>query len=194
MAMSDSAKHKKAITEPLRADVLIDTLAALTKSIMRLDNKQQHIVNDWLVTWSKYLDFEGTFDPRRLVYYKRGDIVLAHFGYNVGNELGGVHYAIVVECDNNLTSGIVTVVPLSSLEDGKTENDLHKSEICLGRIIGDVDCYAMPLQMRPISKLRIIKPKHKAHGKMTVSGKLLNKIDEQLQRNFTKQKESKNET
>ena len=188
--MSDGTKHKKAITAPLGADELMDALAALTKSIMSLDYKQQHIINDWMVTWSKYIAFENTFDPRRLIYYKRGDIVLAHFGYNVGNELGGVHYAVVVESDNNLTSGIVTVVPLSSLEDGRAEDDLHKSEVYLGKIIDGVDCYAMPLQMRPISKLRIIKPKHKSHGKTTIPGKLLDKIDEQIRRIFTKQKEA----
>jgi mRNA-degrading endonuclease toxin of MazEF toxin-antitoxin module len=120
------------------------------------------------------------------VYYKRGDIVLAHFGYNVGHELGGIHYAVVVERDNNLSSGIVMVVPLSSLESGKTRNDLHKSEVFLGAIVGDVECYAMPLQMRTISKLRIIKPKHTSHGKFTIPGKLLDLIDEKILENFIK--------
>ena len=48
--MSDNQKHKKVITEPLGADTLKDTLDALAQSIMSLDNKQQHMINDWLVS------------------------------------------------------------------------------------------------------------------------------------------------
>jgi mRNA-degrading endonuclease toxin of MazEF toxin-antitoxin module len=167
-------------------DPLDTALAGLKAAIKKQPQKQQDILTDWLDTWSVYLDFERSFDPRRLVYYKRGDIVLAHFGYNVGNELGGTHYAVVVESDNNLSSGIVTVVPLSSLDAGKTQADLHKSEVYMGKLVGGVDCLAMPLQMRPVSKLRIIKPKYKKHGKITVPGALLDKIDEQIKMLFTK--------
>ena len=167
-------------------DPLDISLATFKAAIKRQPAKQQHMLEEWLDTWSQYLIFEGTFDPKRLIYYKRGDIVLAHFGYNVGNELGGVHYAIVVENDNNIASGIVTVVPISSLETGKTAADLHISEVFLGKLIGGMDSFAMPLQMRPISKLRIIKPKKKSHGKLTITGALLDNIDEKIRQLFTK--------
>jgi mRNA-degrading endonuclease toxin of MazEF toxin-antitoxin module len=168
-------------------DPLDITLANLKVAIKRQPQKQQRLLNEWLEKWGKYLTFESLFDPKRLVYYKRGDIVLVHFGYNVGNEQGGVHYAVVVENENSLSSGIVMVVPLSSLDAGKTIADLHKSEVFLGQLIGGIDCYAMPLQMRTVSKLRIIKPKHKTQSKVTVPGNLLDKIDEQIRLNFTKQ-------
>ena len=185
--MSDNSKHKKDITESLSSNNLAENLGILVKSIMEQGYKQQHIISQWLKIWSNYLLFENKFNPKQMIYYKRGDIVLAHFGYNVGNELGGIHYAVVIEKNNNISNGIVTVIPLSSLEAGKTKNDLHNSEVFLGKVIGNVDCYAMPLQIRPISKLRIIKPKHKGHGKTTVSGELLDKIDNQIRRIFTKQ-------
>ena len=184
--MSNSSKHKKNITDPLNVSVFINNLTLLIKSISSLGNKQQHLINDWLGVWSRYIDFESTFDPKRLVYYKRGDIVHAHFGYNIGNELGGTHFAVVVENNNNIKNGLVTLVPISSLEAGKTETDLHKTEVFLGKIIGNTECFAMPTQIRPISKLRIIKPKHKNDGKKTLSGDLLDKIDEQIKLIFTK--------
>ena len=176
---------KKIVIQPLKdsIDVALDTLKS---SIITLPTKQQNILKEWLEIWSKYLDFENTFDPKRLIYYKRGDIVLVQFGYNVGNELCGVHYAVVVEKNNNHTRGLVTVVPLSSLDDDKTEDDLHKSEVFLGQIIGDVDCYAIPLQIRTVSKLRIIKPKYKKHGKITINSELLDKIDVKIKSIFTK--------
>jgi mRNA-degrading endonuclease toxin of MazEF toxin-antitoxin module len=167
-------------------DPLDIALAALKSAVKKQPAKQQSILEEWIDTWSQYILFEGTFDPKKLVYYKRGDIVLAHFGYNVGNEHGGVRYAVIVENDNNIASGIVMVVPISSLDAGKTAADLHKSEVFLGKLIGGTNSYAMPLQMRAISKLRIIKPKRKSHGKLTVPGTLLDSIDEKVKQLFTK--------
>jgi mRNA-degrading endonuclease toxin of MazEF toxin-antitoxin module len=178
-------KHKRAITTPLDAAAFKKSLEAFMQSVMSLGGKQQHIISEWLEVWGRYIAYENSFDPKKLVYYKRGDIVHAHFGYNVGDELGGTHYAVVVENNNNLSSGIVTVVPISSLETSKT---LHKSEVPLGKLIGGIECYAMPLQMRTISKLRIIKPKHKSHGKMRVPGASLKLIDEQIKKLLTSQK------
>jgi len=185
--IQDKQKHKKVVKNPINEKTLDATMSSLVKVIMTLDYKQQQIINDWLKTWCQYLSFEKTFEPRRLVYYKRGDIVLVHLGYNVGSEQGGVRYAVVVENKNNKTDGVVVIVPISSLEDGRAKEDLHRTEVFLGKLIDNVDCYAKPLQIRPISKLRIIKPKYKEHEKVILSGKLLNKIDEQIKLNFTKQ-------
>ena len=184
--MPNGLKHKKNITEPVDVSTFVKNLTRLIKSIASLDKKQQHQINDWLGVWSKYIDFESTFDPKRLVYYKRGDIVHAHFGYNIGDELGGARYAVVVENNNNIANGLVTVVPISSLEAGKTEDDLHRTEVYLGKIIGGTECFAMPAQIRSISKLRIIKPKYRSDGKITLSGNMLDKIDEQIKLIFTK--------
>jgi len=186
--MPNEEKHKKKITEPLSISDLIQNLPTLIKSITALGNKQQHLINDWFRVWSIYLDFENKFDPKRLIYYKRGDVIHAHFGYNVGNEFGGVHYAVVVENNNNITNGLVTVVPISSLEEGKTKDDLHKTEVYLGKIIGDVECFAMPMQIRSISKLRIIRPKRKSDNITALNNDCLDKIDDQIRYTFTKQK------
>lgn len=183
-----SEKHKRNITKNLTNDEINNTLSTVKTMLESLAPKQQHIMSEWLDVWCKYIGFEQSFIPQKLKYYKRGDIVLAHFGYNVGSELGGIHYAIVVENNNNKSNNTVAVVPLSSLEDGKTEDNLHHSEVFLGRILPNTDklSYAMPQQIRSISKLRIIKPKYSKDEVFTVSAEQLNKIDAKLKSLFTK--------
>ena len=177
-------KHKRAITEPLEADDLKITLNILSQSIMALGPKQQHLLNEWLETWSKYMAFERNFDPTRLMHYKRGDIVLIELGYNVGSEYGGKRYAVVVE-KNPSARPVITVIPITTLEKGRTKESLHESEIYLGEIIPGAESYAIPLHMRTISKLRIIKPKTPPPLKR-LSPEQLNEIDGVIMKYFTK--------
>lgn len=182
-----SQKHKRIITEKLTETEINDTLSTVRNMLETLEPKQQHIMAEWLDVWCKYISFEKRFQPQRLRYYKRGEIVLAHFGYNVGSELGGTHYAVIIENNNNNANNTVTVVPLSSLEDGKSKADLHKSEVYLGAILpGDKISYAMPLQMRSISKLRVIKPKTKGDKAFKISAEHLSEIDNKMKELFTK--------
>lgn len=46
--------------------------------------------------------------------YKRGRIVFVEFGTNIGNELSGSHFAIVINNDDNENNSLLTVIPLSS--------------------------------------------------------------------------------
>ena len=48
--------------------------------------------------------------------YKRGSVVMVNFGTNVGYELSGNHFAIVLNPDDNNKNGLVTVIPLTSKE------------------------------------------------------------------------------
>jgi mRNA-degrading endonuclease toxin of MazEF toxin-antitoxin module len=183
-----SQKHKRNITKPLTEDELNNTLSTVETMIKSLEPKQQHIMAEWLETWNKYVNFEKSFIPAKLKYYKRGEIVLAHFGYNVGSELGGIHYAVIVENNNNKSNNTVTVVPLSSLEEGKSKEDLHHSEVLLGSLLPNSDklSYAMPHQIRAISKLRIIKPKKVKDGVYKISAEQLSEIDNKVKSLFTR--------
>lgn len=182
-----SQKHKRTITENLTETEINNTLSTIKNMLESLEPKQQHIMAEWIDVWCKYIGFEKRFQPQRLRYYKRGEIVLAHFGYNVGSELGGIHFAVIVENNNNNSNNTVTVVPLSSLEEGKSKDDLHKSEIYLGAVLpGDKISYAMPLQMRNISKLRVIKPKAKGEKAFKISAEQLSEIDNKIKELFTK--------
>lgn len=184
-----SEKHKRNDVQPLTDTEKVKALETAEKIFDCLEPKQQHIMAEWLDTWSKYISFEKGFMPQRLKYYKRGEIVLAHFGYNVGSELGGTHFAVVVENNNNKSNSNVAVVPLSSLDDGKTEKDLHCSEVYLGKVIPNSDklSYARPMQIRAISKLRIIKPKFPSDSTYKISAEQLSEIDKMIIKLFTKQ-------
>lgn len=92
-------------------DKLDNALQSLKASIIKLPHKKQCIIAEWLFTWSKYLNYEQTFKPERLCHFRRGDIVHINLGFNVGNEQGGSHFAVVVDINNNRGSGCVVVVP-----------------------------------------------------------------------------------
>ena len=86
----------------------------------------------WIEDWTTFLEFESEFSPKSLRRYKRGEIIKAHLGYNVGSEEGGLHYCVVVEKNNSKNSPIVTVVPLTSIKSKTDLNKLHKGNVYLG--------------------------------------------------------------
>lgn len=79
--------------------------------------RKADLMSKWIVDYVRYIDFEGTFDPRKNISYSRGDIVKVNFGFNIGSELGGVHYAVVIDNKNNQSSDSITVVPMSSIKE-----------------------------------------------------------------------------
>lgn len=78
--------------------------------------KKASLISYWIKDYIRFLKKEETFDPKTLLKYKRGSIIQAEFGFRLGNELGGRHYAVVIDNKNAMSSGIVTVVPLTSLK------------------------------------------------------------------------------
>ena len=63
-----------------------------------------------------------------MIAYKRGDIIKADFGFNIGSEHGGLHYAVVLDVNNKHSSPVVTVLPLSS----GTESSVYERDVYLG--------------------------------------------------------------
>lgn len=55
--------------------------------------KKANLISYWLNSYTSYLQNEESFSPSRLIRYKRGSVVRVNFGFNVGKELGGLHYA-----------------------------------------------------------------------------------------------------
>lgn len=88
--------------------------------------RKADLISKWIKEYVNYLYFEDSFDPKRNISYKRGNIVKANFGFNLGSELGGVHYAVVIDNNNKHSSDTITVLPLSSYKEGKSvyERDL----------------------------------------------------------------------
>lgn len=91
--------------------------------------KKSELITYWINDYIKYLKFEEGFIPNKLKSYERGDIIKVNFGFNIGNEEGGLHYAVVLDNKNPQSSGVITVVPLSSL---KKDEVLSKYEVKLG--------------------------------------------------------------
>lgn len=175
----------------------------LTNVINDLDVDIRIKVSQWLSSWIYYLGTEKDFDSNKLMTYKRGDIVHVNFGFNVHNELGGMHYAVVVENDNPSSNGTVMVVPLKSADSEKEAlSELHdKTEVYLGKgivIMGqgkDKYTIAKVNQMRAIDKMRILKPRNSKKDIVypidsKIRNDMLNKIDQKIVELYTKRKAS----
>lgn len=86
----------------------------------------------WLSDYTHFLKQEQTFQPDKLIKYKRGSIVKVHLGYRVGSEEGGLHYAVVMDRENSIYSPTITVIPLTSVKPGVDLSKLHRSKVHLG--------------------------------------------------------------
>ena len=133
-----------------------------------LADKQRDLFCGWLVRWAGYLKGEATFDPRHMKTYRRGEIILVDFGYRLKSELGGYHYVVVLDKSNNPGNPLLTVVPLSSLKEGRS---VHPNDVDLGvSLVSDIDAgtgknfaksgtsVAVIQQLTCISKQRVIRP------------------------------------
>ena len=87
----------------------------LSYYIEQEDYKKVHLLSFWFEDFAMYNLSEKTFEPKLLKKYKRGSIIKANLGFNVGNEEGGLHYCIVLDKNNAISSGTLTVVPLTSV-------------------------------------------------------------------------------
>lgn len=52
-------------------------------------------------------------------FFSRGDIIKVNLGFNIGNELGGLHYCVVLGKYDNTRNGTLNVVPLTSKKPNK---------------------------------------------------------------------------
>lgn len=96
---------------------------SFNKHIELKEYKKSNLLAYWISDFSNYHDNERLFKPSSLKVFKRGDIVKANLGFNVGNELGGLHYCIVINKNDNLQSGTLNVIPLSSAKENKKYNN-----------------------------------------------------------------------
>ena len=60
---------------------------------------------------------ENDFNPASIPRLTRRQIVNVDFGFRIGSELGGLHYAVVMDKQNSMNGDTVTVVPLGSLKE-----------------------------------------------------------------------------
>ena len=164
-------------------DELDIALQNLKTAVLTKSPKVQIILTDWINKWSKYIVREQNFKPDFLPYYKRGDVVYADFGFNVGAEYGGIHYAVIVEINNNKRNGNVIVVPLTSLGKNKSISEIPKADVYIGDNViewTDSATVAKPNQIRAISKMRIVKPVRKDDKRARLNSEQMTLIENRL--------------
>lgn len=120
----------------------IDALTHKNNSLQRLDSsfikhinlkeyKTSHLLAYWINDFSNYHDEEKYFDTTKMISFKRGNIIKANLGFNVGHELVGLHYCIVLDKFDNPKNGTLNVIPLTS----KKNKKYPKSALDLGNEI-----------------------------------------------------------
>lgn len=92
----------------------IMTAARKFTFVSRSKAKKFKYVPDWVLSEASYFERELTEPKRNHKVYKRGALVFVDFGVNVGNELSGHHFAVVLNKTDSPRNGVLTVVPVSS--------------------------------------------------------------------------------
>ena len=82
--------------------------------LLKSNYKKAVLLTYWLNDYLKYICREKTFKPSQNINYEKGQIVKVHFGYRIGNEIGGPHYAVVLDVKSYTDNGTTTVVPFKS--------------------------------------------------------------------------------
>lgn len=158
--------------------------------IADMEEKRGRVFLKCLKDQIRYLDWEEGFNPKKRKNFERKEVVHVQFGFNTGSEHGGPHWAVILDGEK-WSCPTVTVVPLGSLEEGETQEHVHKDDVFIGTIpsINEKLVYAIPNQIRTISKLRIIRPRHKNDKSIKLSNQQMDEIDKKLfQMFFSKSK------
>lgn len=104
---------------------------SFTKHINLKEYKLCHLLAYWIYDFANYHDEERNFDTTKMITFKRGSIIKANLGFNIGHELGGLHYCVVLDKFDNPKNGTLNIIPLTSKKDKK----YPKSAIDLGNEI-----------------------------------------------------------
>lgn len=96
------------------------------------ENKRSEKIAQWIENWTKYLNTEKKFNSRSINALKRGSIVYADFGFNVGREYGGLHYAIVLNKKDARSNHLLHVLPLTSVKETTDMSNLKYFQFPIG--------------------------------------------------------------
>ena len=93
--------------------------------------KKSAILYYWLRDYKNYLKNEAAFSPNFYPEFYRGNIVNVNLGFNLGAEMGGLHYAIVLS-DSNRKNPNLVILPLTSVKPSKNLNALRPTVLYIG--------------------------------------------------------------
>lgn len=81
----------------------------------KVKNQKFEHIDAWLLKTSKHFKTENSILQKALYpRFEYGTIVKVDFGINVGSELSGPHFAIVLDKFDSTKSNSITVLPLTS--------------------------------------------------------------------------------
>ena len=126
------AKHKSIDIIENHKNTVISAFDDYLSSLLKETPEKCDKLSYWVTDWIRFLKNEETFNPKKLKRYKRGDVIKVHLGFNVGNEEGGLHYAIVIDNNNSINDATIRIIPLTSVKPNKNLNRLRSGEIYLG--------------------------------------------------------------
>lgn len=160
-------------------DRTLDRLNETINERIETDYKKSVLLTYWLKDYNNFLKQELTYRPNYQPALKQGSIVQVNLGFRLGNEQGGLHYAIVLDKNDNKRKPIITVIPLSSIKEGK---QLHKTHVNLGsEVYNLIDIKTNQIiesaenQINELS--RLLKNENNDYGELK---NLINKQNEQI--------------
>lgn len=135
--MEEEKNKNRKLTEEVLAiehkDNAINKInSTINYHIITKEYKQSHLLSYWFEDFCEYHKNEKDFDSAINGVIRKGTILKVNFGYNIGSELGGLHYCIVLTKFDNLKNNTLTVVPLTSK---KSNKKYHKNTVFLGKEI-----------------------------------------------------------
>lgn len=121
------------------------------------DYKKSALLSYWLNDYTKYLKQEKTFSSTFLPTFHQGDIIEVNFGYRVGNEFGGKHFAMVLDKKSKQNYPVITVVPLSSKKATKKEQPTNVDlGDCLYKLLHEKNIDEYDMTVKALYKLEEI--------------------------------------
>lgn len=149
------------------------------KYVFNSKNTKFTWLGNWLRKESSFFKNEVDKKLNKNPNFKRGDVIKADFGVNVGSELSNIHFAIVLNSDDNTSIDNITVLPLTSKPGYK--------RLYFGNLLNmfknnNKNTYALITQITTISKKKIIK----SNIKFRCNAKIMEIINKEIIRFFTK--------
>lgn len=89
------------------------------KHIELSEYKKSELLAYWIHDYAVYHDEERTFDISKSGVFQRGEVIKVNLGFNIGNELGGMHYCVILNKYDNTRNGTLNVIPLTSKKENK---------------------------------------------------------------------------
>ncbi len=142
---------------------------------MKYDFLKGEIAVKYVTEINQQIYFYKHFETR--IDIKKGDVFLARFGFECGNELSGNHYVVAL-LDSKPINQLVTIVPLKSVK-GKALNPA--SDIMIGEIenlYNSKEAIAIINQIRTIDKRRFFEPQTIAHLSKYIGSEMISECSE----------------